>query len=40
VNSRDEQLIWAKQRALVTMDKGHFAHAVTGMRADLAEPPD
>ena len=39
VKSRDEHLIWAKQRALVSVDRGDFTHAVTGLRADLAEHP-
>ena len=37
VKSREEQLIWAKQRALICVDMGGFADAVTGLRADLAE---
>ena len=39
VKSRDEHLTWAKRRALVCVDRGDFARAVTGLRADLAEHP-
>jgi hypothetical protein len=39
VKSRDEHLTWAKQRALICVDRGDFAHAVAGLRADLAEHP-
>jgi hypothetical protein len=39
VKSLDEQLTWAKQRALISVDMGDFADAVTGLRADLAEHP-
>ena len=39
VKSRDEQLTWAKQRALICVAIGGFADAVTGLRADLAEHP-
>jgi hypothetical protein len=39
VKSRDEHLTWAKQRALICVDSGDFAHAVAGLRADLAEHP-
>ena len=39
MKSRDEHLTWAKQRALISVDMGDFAHAVTGLRADLAEHP-
>jgi hypothetical protein len=39
VKSRDEHLIWAKQRALISVDRGDFARAVTGVRADLDEHP-
>ena len=31
----DEQLIWAKQRALICVGVGRFADAVAGLRADL-----
>ena len=37
MKSREEQLTWAKQRALISVDMGHFADAVAGLRADLAE---
>jgi hypothetical protein len=39
MKSREEQLIWAKQRALICVDMGAFASAVGGLRADLAENP-
>jgi hypothetical protein len=39
MRSRDEQLIWAKHRALICVDEGAFASAVGGLRADLAENP-
>jgi hypothetical protein len=39
MNSREEQLTWAKQRALICVDTGHFTDAVTGLRADLADNP-
>jgi hypothetical protein len=39
MKSREEQLSWAKQRALVCVDMGHFAAAVAGLRADLDENP-
>jgi hypothetical protein len=35
MNSREEQLIWAKQRALISVGVGRFADAVAGLRADL-----
>jgi hypothetical protein len=35
VKSREEQLTWAKQRALIRVDMGRFADAVAGVRADL-----
>jgi hypothetical protein len=35
VKSRDEQLTWAKQRALICVGVGRFADAVAGLRADL-----
>jgi hypothetical protein len=35
VKSRDEQLTWAKQRALICVDMGSFSDAVAGLRADL-----
>ena len=35
MNSRDEQLTWAKQRALICVGVGRFADAVAGLRADL-----
>jgi hypothetical protein len=37
--SREEQLIWAKQRALICVDTGAFTCAVAGLRVDLAENP-
>jgi hypothetical protein len=39
MKSREEQLTWAKQRALICVDMGGFAEAVAGLRADLAENP-
>jgi hypothetical protein len=39
VMSRDEQLTWAIQRALICVDMGRFADAVAGLRADLDENP-
>ena len=39
MKSREEHLTWAKQRALIYVDMGDFAHAVAGLRADLAEHP-
>jgi hypothetical protein len=39
MKSREEQLIWAKQRALICVDMGYFTDAVAGLRADLAENP-
>ena len=38
-SSREEQLIWAKQRALICVARGHFSDAVAGLRADLADNP-
>ena len=35
MKSREEQLSWAKQRALICVDTGTFACAVAGLRADL-----
>ena len=32
MKSREEHLSWAKQRALINVDMGEFAHAVTGLR--------
>jgi hypothetical protein len=39
MKSREEQLTWAKQRALICVDKGSFSDAVAGLRADLDESP-
>jgi hypothetical protein len=39
MKSREEQLAWAKQRALICADMGRFSHAVAGLRADLDENP-
>ena len=39
MKSREEQLTWAKQRALICVDVGGFADAVAGLRADLDENP-
>jgi hypothetical protein len=38
MKSREEQLTWAKQRALICVDV-HFSDAVAGLRADLDEHP-
>jgi hypothetical protein len=37
--SREEQLTWAKQRALICVDMGDFSDAVAGLRADLDANP-
>jgi hypothetical protein len=37
MKGREEQLTWAKQRALVCVDMGRFSDAVAGLRADLDE---
>jgi hypothetical protein len=37
MKSREEQLTWAKQRALICVDMGDFSDAVAGLRADLAD---
>ena len=39
MKSREEQLTWAKQRALICVDMGRFAGAVAGLRADLDANP-
>jgi hypothetical protein len=39
MKSRGEQLTWAKQRALICVDKGRFSDAVAGLRADLDANP-
>jgi hypothetical protein len=39
MKSREEQLNWAKQRALICVDMGRFSDAVAGLRADLDEIP-
>ena len=39
MKSRDEQLTWAKQRALICIDMGHFSDAVAYLRADLDANP-
>jgi hypothetical protein len=39
MKSREEQLNWAKQRALICVDMGGFSDAVAGLRADLDENP-
>ena len=36
----EEQLAWAKQRALISVDRGHFTDAVAGLRADLVMSSD
>jgi hypothetical protein len=35
MKSREEQLAWAKQRALICVDRGRFSDAVADLRADL-----
>jgi hypothetical protein len=37
MKSREEHLAWAKQRALICVDKGRFSDAVAGLRADLGK---
>jgi hypothetical protein len=39
MKSCEEQLTWAKQRALICVDMGRLSDAVAGLRADLAENP-
>jgi hypothetical protein len=39
MKSREEQLSWAKQRALACVERGSFSDAVAGLRADLAHNP-
>jgi hypothetical protein len=39
MKSREEHLIWAKQRALICANMGGFTSAVAGLRADLAANP-
>jgi hypothetical protein len=39
MKSREEQLSWAKQRALICVDVGHFSDAVASLRADLDANP-
>jgi hypothetical protein len=39
LKSREEQLTWAKQRALICVDVGYFSDAVAFLRADLDENP-
>ena len=36
---REEQLTWAKHRALICVDMGRFSEAVAALRADLDENP-
>jgi hypothetical protein len=38
MKSREEHLTWAKQRALISVDMGHFSDAVAILRADLDAP--
>jgi hypothetical protein len=37
MKNREEQLSWAKQRALICVGMGRFSDAVAGLRADLDE---
>jgi hypothetical protein len=39
MKGREEQLTWAKQRALICVDMGHFSDAVAFLRADLDANP-
>jgi hypothetical protein len=39
MKSREEQLTWAKQRALICVDMGHFSDAAAFLRADLDANP-
>jgi hypothetical protein len=39
MKTREEQLTWAKQRALICVGMGRFADAVAGLRVGLAENP-
>jgi hypothetical protein len=39
MKNREEQLSWAKQRALICVGMGRFSDAVAGLRVDLAENP-
>ena len=39
MKTREEQVTWAKQRALICVDTGGFTCAVAGWRVDLAENP-
>jgi hypothetical protein len=39
MKSLEEQLTWAKQRALICVDMGYFTDAVAGLRAHLDENP-
>ena len=39
MKSLEEQLTWAKQRALICVDTGRFSDAVAGLRADLDANP-
>ena len=39
MKNREEQLTWAKQRALICVDMGRFSDAVACLRADLDANP-
>jgi hypothetical protein len=39
MKSHEEQLSWAKQRALAYVERGSFSAAVAGLRTDLADNP-
>jgi hypothetical protein len=39
MKSREEQLTWAKQRALIGVDMGYFSDAVAFLGADLDANP-
>ena len=40
MKTREEQLTWAKQRALNCVDRGCFSDAVASLRADLVMSSD
>jgi hypothetical protein len=39
MKNREEQMTWAKQRALIWVEMGRFSDAVAGLRVDLDENP-
>lgn len=40
MKTSEEHLAWAKQRALIGVDRGDFTDAVAGLRADLVMSSD